>query len=284
MPMGARPKRRPAQAEEFRQSERQPGDEAACMRPIGHPCIRRGPKAPHHLQAKPDAQHDPGRDRKDAEEDDEDKQNVDARLWEEKQIAAHHACDCTRGANGGHLAAGIHGNMGEARKEACGKVEGEKAAVAHLVFQIVAKNPQKQHVACEMHQATVQEHRREEAADGAIFGDCDGEERPAAKEGVEGAFVGKERPVAQEDDDIGGNEAPRDPRGVAGGVVIADRKHGRAFLRAGCQAPMARVAATARRQRAWAVSRWAASDWGEKRRSGVQFWAKPAGSGQRPAR
>ena len=58
--------------------------------------------AVEQLQAEPDAQHDPCRDREDLEEDDEDEQHIHPRLGKKQQIAPHHPRDRARGPHQRH--------------------------------------------------------------------------------------------------------------------------------------------------------------------------------------
>ena len=56
---------------------------------------------------------------------------------------------------------GLHDRLRERRGDAAQQVEHEEAAVAHPVLDVVAEDPEVQHVAADVQQAAVQEHRGE---------------------------------------------------------------------------------------------------------------------------
>ena len=63
--------------------------------------------------------------------------------------------------------AGAKKPVRERRDDTADGVEREKSAVAELFFHVVSENPEKQHVAREMHKPAVEVHRGEEA-DGVL--------------------------------------------------------------------------------------------------------------------
>ena len=134
------------------------------MRPVGHAAgAGCGPDAADELHTEPQPQHDPRRDREDAEKDNEDDQNVDFRPWEKQKIAPHHPGNRARGPDHGHPREWLCHNLAKPRRDATGEVEKQIAPMAHFIFDIVAEDPQKQHVTGQMHPATMQELRGDKA-------------------------------------------------------------------------------------------------------------------------
>ena len=113
------------------------------------------------------------------------------------------------------------------------QVEDHEAHVAEAVLDVVAEDPQEQHVAAEMPPPAVQEHRRQhrrpvrqrnerrEIGGGRVLARHDA---PGEDEGLDGLF----RPVdlVQEGDDVQDDQCDRDERNAAVLVLVADWKHG----------------------------------------------------------
>ena len=131
------------------------------MRPVGHAAgIGRGRHAAEDLHREPKAQHDPGRDREDAEEDDEEERRYRPAPWETAADSRPSPPQSPpRRRPSGSASSGSASDLQPAGGKARGKVEEKEGQMAHLVFQVVAEDPQEQHVARKVHPAAVQEHR-----------------------------------------------------------------------------------------------------------------------------
>ncbi|MPL71187.1 hypothetical protein SDC9_16960 [bioreactor metagenome] len=221
--VGARPEARPAHPQEMRHGQHEPGEEAADMGPIGDAAGEARLGAADHLQPEPDAQHDPGGDGENPEEDDEDDQHIDAGAREHQQIAAHHPGDCARGADHRDRAGRVDGDLRAGRREPREQIEGEEAEGAELVLEIVAKNPQEQHVAAHMHQARVQEHMGEKAPHPRTLRHRRGIKCARLPQPLHVAAPGRGQQIEEE---VDRDQAPGDPGRAQRGVVVADREHG----------------------------------------------------------
>ena len=139
--------------------EQQPGDEAADVRKEGH--IRLSTEAGvslDELQSKPDAEHDPRRhveDRKE-EEDRDDREHTGAR--KEHDVGAEHAGDGAAGADGRRRGVDVDGDLQCGRRQSADQVEDEEPEAAHGVLDVVAEDPEEQHVEDDVQPAAVHEH------------------------------------------------------------------------------------------------------------------------------
>ena len=97
------------------------------------------------------------RTRRDFDEHDED-QRQHARLREQHQVGAEHAGDRAAGPDHRHARAGLEEQLQQGSGQAAQGVEQQVAAVAQPILDVVAENPQKQHVAEKMAEAGVHEH------------------------------------------------------------------------------------------------------------------------------
>ena len=154
LPVGPRPVGRPATAAGRRAARgTTPAMKTARVGPVGHPPARHiHRQAVDQLQAEPDAQHQPCRDREDLDQHDDDHEDIDPRPREHQQITAHHARDRARRA---HLWA--RWTPGSARicpaaaESPEAKVEGQKAQMPQQVLHVVAEDVEKQHVPDQVH-------------------------------------------------------------------------------------------------------------------------------------
>ena len=118
--------------------------------------------AAQHLHDEPEAQHQSGRHVHHARVDAERDHHQDLRAGEEQQIGAEHAGDRAACADHGHRRGGIGDGMAEHGEDAAQHIEDGKSDMPHRIFNIVAEDPQVQHVADQMHPASVQKHARDE--------------------------------------------------------------------------------------------------------------------------
>ena len=87
----------------------------------------------------------------------------DAGMWVEHEIRAHDTGDRAAGANHRDDGVGRHERLPERGRNAAQQVEREEAPVAHAVFDVVAEDPEIEHVPADVQEAAVKEHRCEHA-------------------------------------------------------------------------------------------------------------------------
>ena len=78
------------------------------------------------------------------------------------EIGAHHAGDRAARAHHRHRRVRVRPRLRQRGRHAAQQVEDDEARVAHAVLDVVAEDPQVEHVAADVHQAAVQEHRGEQ--------------------------------------------------------------------------------------------------------------------------
>ena len=82
------------------------------------------------------------------------------------QIGAEHAGNRSARSDGWDLGGRIERGMREAGEHAAEEIEEREPPMPHGVFDIVAEDPEVEHVAEQMHEAAMQEHRREKCQPG----------------------------------------------------------------------------------------------------------------------
>ena len=107
------------------------------------------------------AEHDPRRQpHKPHEEERHDGENFRAGI--EQEVRAHYAGDGAAGSDCGdgrvEIEDCVHSHSGNSADE----VENDVAEVAEVVFDVVAEDPEREHVEDEVHPGAVQEHGRED--------------------------------------------------------------------------------------------------------------------------
>jgi hypothetical protein len=85
-------------------------------------------------------------------------------------IGGQHARDRARRAHHRDIGGRIEPGLAERRGNSGGNVKDEKAPMAHGVFDIISEHPEVEHVAAEMHQPAMQEHRRHQRQKGEDIG------------------------------------------------------------------------------------------------------------------
>ena len=81
-------------------------------------------------------------------------------MGKEQQVSAQHTRDRTTRPDHWDGRPGVGKRLGKHCRHAANQIKDNKAAMSHDVFNVVAKDPQVQHVAAQMHESAVQEHRR----------------------------------------------------------------------------------------------------------------------------
>lgn len=157
-----------------------PGDSA-----VG--CAANGAYAFDELDQEPIAQNDEGRDGQ--EENDNKGQDTCPRV--ENNVGAHDAGDGSTGTERGNAGVKIEGDMEKVGADSANKIEKKIGEVAEVVFHIVAKNPEEEHVAADVQPTAVQEHAGQDGEEGGIEGDMAREEgRDASRDGGIGHHEG----------------------------------------------------------------------------------------------
>src|SRR6058998_1815231 len=157
--------------------ERQPGDEAADVRPDRHAAALRTGDDAHgaeqQLQQEPVAEdHVRGQgDRRKEKAQRDERMHAHARV--QHDVRPHHAADRPRRTDHRHSGAGIDDHLGRRGRYAGQQVEHHKSGVPHRVLDVVPEHPQEPHVADQVQPTTVHEHR--------------GDDRPPVRVGGEDA-------------------------------------------------------------------------------------------------
>ena len=97
--------------------------------------------------------------------------------------------------------------------------------MAHLVFDVVAKYVQEQHVAEQMHPPGVQKLRGEQSTDPIAHAQPGRNQRICIVDVIDDPVIPKRHCVAEEDADVGDHQGIGDVGGAPRRVVISDRKH-----------------------------------------------------------
>jgi len=191
-------------------------------------------------------------------DDEEEEEADDPGVGEPDEVGAHHTGDGARRAEHRHRAVGLHRDVGGRRHEPGNQVEDQIAQAPEPVLDVVAEDPEEEHVAGEVQHAPVEEHRQEHreidrllreglwaagagvavVAGGAVdgFDDLGGCERTAggdlAGDGgvleVEehgGTGLGLARLHEEVDSHVQADEEDRDPGQPARRVQVAERQH-----------------------------------------------------------
>ena len=196
------------------------------MSPIGDATlIRVAGQTAKELQAQPDDQHDIGRDREDTEIDDKNQQDIHTRFREQKQISPHYPGDRTRSTYSWHARTGGRDYMDQSRANTRQQIEQQERQVAHLIFEIVAEDPQKQHVADQMHPAIVQKHRSDQRFKCNSVRDARRNDGIVEVYLVDQSRVLRHPYIAEEDQNVRSHQDIDNKRRSIRRVMIADRKH-----------------------------------------------------------
>jgi endonuclease/exonuclease/phosphatase (EEP) superfamily protein YafD len=219
------------------ENQRHAGDEAADVRPERDTGLARiGPEPAQQLEHEPEAEQ-PARGHGPQPHQAEPDQDVHAGMGKQQQIGAEHARDRAARPDHWHLRARIGQRLGERRRHPAGEIEREEAAVAADVLDVIPEDPEIEHVAGQMHQAAVQEHRAEQRGAGRDHREVRRQLRVGEQECWDeaeavdrgGPGLRPERHLPEIDQDAGGDQRDRDDRQAAGRIVVVDRKH-RAFM------------------------------------------------------
>ena len=194
-----------------------PGD-ASCGRRTDRANTRQ------ELKQEPIAQNDESRNRYEKDED----QGQNSCSGIKKDISPHDAGDGAAGTERGERRVEIKDNVGEARTNAANEIEQEVGDVAEVIFDVVAENPEEEHVTGDMHEATVEEHagenREKRGFEAAVAGedpaDVRGDGGVGHHEGL--VLVRRQCELVEKDDYVRQNEKSIDDRIGPAGVQVFD--------------------------------------------------------------
>ena len=198
------------------------------MRPPGDAasgCRGYGAYSRQELEQEPVTQNDEGR--YGYEENKDQSQHPRPRI--ENDVSPHYAGDGATGPERGKGGVVIKNNVCETRTNAANEIEEEVGEVAEVVFDVVAENPEEEHVSCDMHKAAVQEHTGENgekrgfevsvAAESAA--DVGGDGGVGHHEGL--VLVRRQSDLVEEHDDVRQNEKCIDDRIGPAWVQVFER-------------------------------------------------------------
>ncbi len=110
------------------------------------------------LHQEPDAEEDPGRQTHDCDKNEKD-QGLNLGFGIQEEISSHDGGDGTARPDGRDLGGGSGKQLDQSGYHAACQIEQQVFAVAEMILDVVAKDPQEQHVAQNMAPAAVDEHR-----------------------------------------------------------------------------------------------------------------------------
>src|SRR5579863_2031721 len=113
------------------------------------------------LHEEPQRQEDQSRNLDETDEEAQEHESHDAGSWVQHEVGAEDPRDRSRGADRGYGRMRSSERLGEEGGVARKQVENHEASVAEAVLDVVAEDPEKQHVAEDVHPTSVEEHRDE---------------------------------------------------------------------------------------------------------------------------
>jgi len=201
------------------------------MRPVGYAGHLRGIHAHgggagHPLLPDPDAEEEPGRDAEG--KDKEEHFNLRARVHD--QVGAHDGRDGSAGADRRHFAAAAEEDMQRVRGQSARQVEEQEAEVADGRLDVVAEDPQEEHIADQVAGAAVQKHAGQQGDQVLPPADLGGNGAPGVDEVAQ--RLGLHGGLVEKDDDIEGQQPVTDNRVMAAfDVFVAyGKNHGHCFF------------------------------------------------------
>lgn len=129
--------------------------------------LSEGAESHQDLIGKPEHNEPNGRDLGELDEDKDRDERGDARARVEGEIRAEHSADGARGTDHGDLARRVYKDLCCGGTEATQHVKQDEAWPPEVVFDIVAKDVEKPHVADDVEKAAMHKHVRDESAERA---------------------------------------------------------------------------------------------------------------------
>ena len=188
-----------------------------------------GGAAVQQLEDEPDAEEEHRRHL--AEDEEDQRQHLRAR--QQHEVGAEHRRDRAARADVRDRRVGVaregerDEGLGRRRREAAEEVEEEEADLAERVLDVVAEDPEEEHVAEQVHPAAVQEHRRERGQEPAL---PDRRARALDLARVVAELVDRALQVGElvedPDEHVRDDQRDRDERERPRRHVVAERQHG----------------------------------------------------------
>jgi len=220
--------------------QQHPGDEAADVGEVGHAAGALQVAGVHRCGTEEELHHDPKaeeedrRDLADGDEDEDRNQRGHPLLRIEHDVGAEHAGNRPRGTDRRHARRGIHHRVGQRGDQAAREIEEEVSGVPEAILDVVAEDPEVEHVPAEVQPPAVKKHRHEHGDDvrqqraGQVpetrrnEGDV---EQHRLDLRPEGDLPEKHQHVDDDEDDV-------DHRRGASRVVVSEREQAAILLRA----------------------------------------------------
>src|SRR6266550_3368002 len=171
------------------------------------------------VQGDPVADENVGRQRHEEEGHDEGQH---ARAREIEDVRRQDARDGAASAEHGQGRRRVDEDLQQAAGDAGGEIDDHELDLAQAILDVVAEDPEEQHVAAHVQQVGVQEHRGDQCAEMPAGGDLGGDDG-VLRDGV----LIHDRVLRQVeiDREIDQDEAPGQERRPAGRVVVPERNH-----------------------------------------------------------
>src|SRR5206468_10682569 len=165
-----------------------------------------GGGASEKLKDEPQSEDDDGGNLAHGDEEKDRDQRGYARAGKHHDISAQHAGDRAGRSDGGHARVRIHDGVRQRGQDSADQIEKEVLRVAEAVLDIVAKDPEIEHVSAEVDPAAVEKHGDEDGDDIRQIGRVPEASRNE-RHGEQGALdLRTERQLPEEDEDVRGEE------------------------------------------------------------------------------
>lgn len=192
------------------------------------------PPNAEELEEEPEPEHEQGRDADKFYEDEDKHQGENPGRWKEKQVGAQNPGNRPAGPDHGNGRVRIGEDLGEASSEAADQVKEEKAEMAQGIFDVVAEDPEIEHVSEEVQESAMEEHgrkngegdrHRRKLMEDLSMDDLIGNRTPFKDKvltfnNIQGNLVKKDQTIGQ--DDSNGDQG----KGRGGIIVFEGQKQG----------------------------------------------------------
>jgi len=210
-------------------------DKTAHVRPPGYPAgsartDHKRAEAGEDLHDEPDAQVENGGQADETAKEEDGNEGDHARGREEHKVSAHDGSDGTAGAQGGNGQGRFEKVLQQRRADAAQHIEEQIAQRAKTVFDVIAKDHEKPHIADEVIPTAMQEHVGEERQQGDGVAEIypGGGEGKGGNEQVRKISGGKI--LYHENQHVGDDDQPVHDRKAGGTLGISNRNHRSLFL------------------------------------------------------
>ena len=171
--------------------------------PMSRECGDSGRRLREDLQHEPESEHDDGREphRKEDEDDRDERENTGAR--EPHDVGAHDDRDRARRAQERRRGVEVAENVHCRRNDTADQIEHQEPEATELVLDVVAEDPQEQHVPEHVQDRRVEEHREQHGEPDVLVRESAFWLRdPARRYGARGRA--RDRPVGDENEGLAG--------------------------------------------------------------------------------